>query len=960
MTPPSAKLARQLTDAVALHQRGDLAGAENQYRAVLKDAPQQVDALHLLGVLLDQRGQRAQGIALVRKALAVNGGVADIHFNLARMLAATGDTVGAKRHYDQALLLKPGHAMAHNGLGVLYRALGQYAEASAAFERALRFEPRLIDAHINLCNTYRDTCNEAAILKVADQGLKVDPNSAQLWLLRSEAAFMTGSLAEGWRDYIWRFQTLPKPDGVAGYGLPLWKGEDLAGKGILLWGEQGVGDEIIFASLVPGISARAARCVLQTSPRLAPLFRRAFPNVEVFGGPVPAEIVKQLDVQSALADAGQWQRPNFRTFPANGVYLKADAAQAAARRAKYKTGREGTMLVGIAWRSVNAPSAGEKTVTLNHWAPILSIPGVTFVNLQYGESKDELTAAARAFRADVIHDDEVDPLTDLDAFAAQVAALDLVITTSNAAAHVAGALGVPTFCLIPRALGAGRRWYWFANGPYAPWYRSMTLFRQKQPDTWSEVIGDVAWALAETAGAAGAPGALRAAAHERLKRGHTAEALAAVATALQKAPELADSHNIHGMALVDLGRFEEAAAAYRAAIARKPDSAAFYNNLGTALRRAGHDVGASNAYAEAHRLAPDHPSIFLNHAMALAERGVRDGALDALDALVARQPNYVDAQYNRALVLMALGRLKEGWQAMAWRLKRSFVHVRHSDFPQPVWSGEPLAGKHILVWTDLGLGEEILVASLIPELAAVARQVTLLCSERLLGLFRRSFPNITVAQRRTPLPAEATAKDIDLQMSLAELGAAFRPNLAAFPDHAAYLAVDPSQRDALRAKYLARAPSHRLIGIAWRSINPEIGALKSFALTDWLPFLKTPGVTFVNLQYGDSRAEVDALAREHGVAILDDPEVNLLGDIDAVAAQVAAMDKVISISNTTVHLAGALGVPAWMLLPTGYARLWYWFAASDRCAWYPSVTFLEGSDAVAQAARQLAQTGAQP
>ena len=218
--------------------------------------------------------------------------------------------------------------------------------------------------------------------------------------------------------------------------------------------------------------------------------------------------------------------------------------------------------------------------------------------------------------------------------------------------------------------------------------------------------------------------------------------------------------------------------------------------------------------------------------------------------------------------------------------------------------------------------------------------MTLLCSERLLGLFRRSFPNVTVARRTEPLPAEALDPTIDFQMSVAELGAAFRRDFAAFPARQNYLVPDTALRDKLRARY--RQGANKVVGISWRSINPEIGARKSIALTAWLPLLKTSGITFVNLQYGDSRAEVEALRRIHGVGLITDPEIDTMGDMDRVAAQVAAMDHVVSISNTAVHLAGALGVPATVLLPPGHARLWYWFRGLEGCAWYPGARLLAG------------------
>ena len=954
------KLARQLNEGATAHQRGDLATAERAYRDVLKHAPKQPDALHLLGVLMDQRGERIQGMMLVRQALAAQSSFPDAHVNLARMLAASGDLPGAKSHFDRALVLKPTHAHALNGLGTLFRAQRDYAKAIDAFGRAARLDPCFTDAHVNLCNTYRDADDASGLLAAASQGVAVDPAAAPLWLLRSEASFTTGDLAAGWKDYEWRFKTPQNPVERQPYTLPTWGGEKLAGKSILVWHEQAPGEEILFANMLPSVITRAARVVVQTTPRLAPLLRRSFPKAEIFDGPVPAAVAGSLDLQSALGSVGQHLRTSFRDFPNAAPHLAANAARTAALRAKYK--QPGKLLVGISWKSAHAKvqDAAQKTVGLNQWGALLSVPGVVFVNLQYGDTAAEFAAARREFGADIIEDAEIDPIRDLDGFAAQAAAMDLVISSSNTAAHVAGAVGVPTFCMVPRALGNGRRWYWFGEGRFSPWYRSVTLFRQRSTEIWSDVIANVALALVAAAQGTGAlpdPAAYL----ESLARGYTSAGLPGEAAMIYGAAartatgdKAAHLFTQQGMTLARAGRFEDAAAAYQSSIALAPNEAETYNNLGNTLRRLGRAAETSAAYAAAHRLKPDHPSIFLNHAMALSEVGKLEDSLAALDSLVALKPDYVDAQYNRAMVLMGLGRLKEGWEAFQWRMKRPGVHVHHDHFPQKVWTGEDLGGKHVLVWTDLGLGEEILLAGLIPDLAAVARKVTLLCSERLLGLFRCAFPHVTVALRADPLPAAALAPDIDFQMSVAELGLAFRRDFQAFPLRPHYLTADTALRDKLRKRY--RQGANQLVGISWRSINPEIGAQKSIPLATWLPLLKTPGMTFVNLQYGDSRAEVEDLRRAHGITLVNDPDIDSLGDMERVAAQVAAMDHVVSISTTTVHLAGALGVPVSVLLPPGHARLWYWFRGLEACAWYPSVRLL-AADADADQTVTAARVG---
>jgi tetratricopeptide (TPR) repeat protein len=944
----NSKVVRQINEAVAFHQKGDIDNAERLYRAALKQAPRHPDVLHLLGLIHEQRGELAKGIAMVRQALAEQSAFPDAHFNLARMLMAGGDMQGAKTHYERAIALKPGNAKFHNGLGTLYRAEKAYAEATGAFARAIRLDPRFMDAYLNLCSTHRDAADEAALIKVADQGLPIEPNNVQLRLLRGEALFTIGRLAEGWEAYEWRFASKDRPD-VPSYQLPLWRGEDIADKGLLVWAEQGVGDEVLYANMLSGLEKRAKHIVLQATPRLAPLLRRSFPNIAVYGGTVPPDALATLAVQTPIGNLGRWIRPTFNAFPTRANYLQADTELTQRLRAKYQAGRPRSLIVGLAWRSAGTAygrevgNAAEKSVGLNQWGGILAVPGVTFVNLQYGDTSAEVNAARQHFGVDILTDPDVDSLADIDAFAAQVAAMDVVISSSNTAAHVAGALGVPTWCMVPHAAASGRRWYWFGAGEYAPWYASMRLLRQKKAGDWADILADVSLSLTQAAVAAGVleqpVGFL-----VKLARGYAGAGLNAAA---EKAYDQAAALTPHAGLLAESARLKaarnaiaEAIPLYRRSLEIEPRQAAVHNNLGTALRRLGHDSEASTHYRTAHDIDPGQPSIFLNYATSLFENGQLDAALAAFDQLVAQHPDFVDAHYNRSHVLMALGRFEEGWQAFTWRLKAETAHIRHKDFPQPVWMGENLSDKHVLIWTELGLGEEILSASMAPDAISATRKVTLLCSARLLALFRRSFPHALVDERKTPLPPTATSRDIDVQMSISELGMAFRKDFGAFPARQSYLVADSARRETLRRKYKTGCEDTVLVGISWRSVHPTIGDGKSLRLEQLLPVLRTPGVTFVNLQYGDCRAELDALRRDHGVDIIHDSSIDFGGDMDPVAAQVAAMDRVVSISNTTAHLAGALGVPTWVLLPQGHARLWYWFRGRDVSPWYPRVALM--------------------
>lgn len=389
----------------------------------------------------------------------------------------------------------------------------------------------------------------------------------------------------------------------------------------------------------------------------------------------------------------------------------------------------------------------------------------------------------------------------------------------------------------------------------------------------------------------------------------------------------------------DLGRWQDAADWYTRALGSGANPVLGRVNLGLCLMRLGRLTEAETHFDAALAREPANPLALANLAILRDLQGDLDAVVPLLDLGIAANPQYVDLHYHRALALLARGRLAEGWEEHLWRFQRSPVKTQHAAFPLPYWQGEPLADRCLLVWTEQGPGDEILLGTMIPDVLAQARHCILVCTSRLVPLFRRAFPTATVTAFEDAAEALKAAPAPDLQASLSHLGQWLRPSLAQFPTGASYLKADLARAEALRARYTARAGGKRLIGISWRSRNEDAATEKSTSLRDWASLLRTPGVQFVSLQYGPSdelKAEIKKAGKDAGIDIIHDPEVDPLRDMDAFAAQVAAMDAVVSVSNTTVHVAAALGKPVSILVPASYGRIWYWFLDRADSPWYPT------------------------
>jgi len=381
-----------------------------------------------------------------------------------------------------------------------------------------------------------------------------------------------------------------------------------------------------------------------------------------------------------------------------------------------------------------------------------------------------------------------------------------------------------------------------------------------------------------------------------------------------------------------------AAAAYREVTRLNPSLAEGFNNLGDALKESDY-AAAEDAFRRALSLRPDYPEALDNLGVVLFFTGRVDDALGCFEEALRIKPDFMRAFGHRTTVLFIQGDLSRAWTFHRRRFDVAGMKVDpHGRFPHPVWNGESLSQKSLLIWTEQGLGEEVLQAGMIPDALAHASKVTVECSPRLMRLFERSFPQAFFIPRTNPARACTVSIDADYQIAGGDLGGAFRKNWKDFPKHAGYLIPDPGLVARLRQRYTGKA--NLVVGISWASSRSGSGPHKTMQLSEFAPVLRQKGVVFVNLQYDSDLAEIVDVQERLGTEILTDDTVDLFGDMDAVAAQVAAMDLVISVSSTTVHLAGALNVPVWNIIP-GYnaSGMWQWFSGKGVSPWYPSMNF---------------------
>lgn len=650
------------TDALAAHRSGDLTAAERGYRAFLDARPGHPDTEHLLGVLLYQRGDAAAGLARIDAAIARNPRTAEYHANRALTLLALRRPADAEAAARTALALREAFPEAHNTLGLALRNLGRPQEAEAHHRRALALRDGYGEALVNLATALleQDRFGEAeACLRSALRG---NPGDAQAWsnlgaVLRAagqpgeaenaleqalrlaspqtetlvnlglvrealgrtaeaEEAYRVaasgghplarfnlsllrlaaGDLAEGFDLYESRFEANPM-DGRRPMDVPEWRGEDPRGLHLMVWRDQGLGDLLMFGGCLRDLPAR--RLTVECDARLTGLLGRALPQAEVM-----AETRRRdgCDRHAAITSLARPLRRSLADFArAEPGWLTPEAERAAVWRARLDALGPG-LKVGVCWRSrLMSGDRRHAYTVLADWKPLFAVPGIVFVNLQYDARAEEFAEAER-LGARLHRWDDADLFNDLETAAALTAGLDLVVTVATSAGELAGALGVPTWRLMP-----GRDWTMLGTA-VRPWFPSQRVFLPPPGGTLAGTLDRVAaelrWLLRE------------------------GDSLAQLDAALKRRPDWAGAHA--DRAAAQLGIDDDGAAlSLRRALALDPALAEAWNTfaaltLADAPREARHHAG------RAIRINPAYPQAWTHQALALGRVGDRPGAVTAL------------------------------------------------------------------------------------------------------------------------------------------------------------------------------------------------------------------------------------------------------------------------------------------------------------------------------------------
>ena len=465
-----------------LRDLGRPAEAEASYREALRLRPDDPEAHNNLGVVLRDLGRLTEAEASCREALRLRPDFRLAHNSIGNVLRKLGRPAEAETSYREALRLGPRYPEAYNNLGTALCDLGRLEEAEASYRDALRLRPDYVEAHKNLGAALRDLRRLAEAEASCREALRLKPDDPEAHANLSLVLLLAGRFKEGWQEYEWRLKTKPYKR-TDGFSAPLWSGETIGNRVILLHAEQGLGDTLQFCRYAPLI-ATCARTVLVVQPPLVRLLSRlpGVTEIVAHGKKLPS-----YDLHCSLLSLPRLVGTTLDTIPASIPYLTADPALAAHWREQL-TGLSG-LRVGLVWAGgkMLEGDSRRRSITLDLMAPLAEAPGVSFISLQKGEPAAQ---AANPPAGMNLHDFTAD-LHDFADTAALVDGLDLVISVDTAVAHLAGALGKPVW-LLNRF---DTDWRWLLDRDDSPWYPTLRQFRQPALGDWASVIRNARDAL---------------------------------------------------------------------------------------------------------------------------------------------------------------------------------------------------------------------------------------------------------------------------------------------------------------------------------------------------------------------------------------------------------------------------------------------------------------------------------
>jgi tetratricopeptide (TPR) repeat protein len=824
-----------------------------------------------------ERGEYHKAIPYFEQALQAHPDNVQFLFEYANALNTINNTQKALDIYLQLLKYRPTDSAILYNTAYTFKKLGHLDQAMPYYEKTLQQNPQHAEAHFSL-------------------GL---------------ALLMKGDFDRGWQEYEWRWkrntQLMPR-----NFNKPLWDGSSLHGKTILIHAEQGLGDTFQFIRYVKIVKEQYHGTVLVAVQRpLFDIISRCCPYIDQVT--TLDHIPSTFDVHIPLMSLPLILKTKEDTIPHDIPYIIPDQTLIASW--EKKLAQDTSFKVGLCWQGNSNYSTlflravvAAKSINVNMFAPLSTIPGVTFYSLQKETGMDQLATLHENFKL-ITFDEDFDKNNGrfMDT-AAVMKNLDLIITVDTSIAHLTGALGVPVWVMLPEPAD----WRWMLNRSDSPWYPcNMRLFRQSASGDWETVIKTMTYELQKLVTQKKSPCTL-------------------FETKLQNHPD-AQTHYEYGTYLASLDmpeQYEKAWYHLKQAIILNPLQHDWLFAFGTFCCRIGKFHDALNAYRTILVQKPSYIPVLYNSGYTLKTAGQLDAAIGIYKKITELKPDYEPAHLALAFALLNQGNFQDGWREHEWNLKKQ---GKDSPAFRALLQNNAIAGKKIILIPEGGLGDTIQFIRYAQRLHDMGAYVIAVVQQPLKPLLSLC-PFIDELLIPQQLPAaDATA-------TLMSLPALFGDTEHSLPRTIPYIFLPQERIDYWQQQL--QCDTNIKIGICWQpDVHNDISRLpiarRGIPLKKLCDIGLIDGVTLYSLQQKEGLDQLKNIPATINLHIFDSSFDVSHGNFIDTAAVMHNLDLIITTDTAVAHLAGAMGKKVWLLLP--YATDWRWLHNRTDSPWYPTM-----------------------
>lgn len=473
-----------LSHAVQYIQSNNLQSAILLLKQILQVKPSHPKALRMMAIAHAKKGLNIDALRFIDKAIAADTKDGVAHSNRGNILQNLGRDLEAVKSYHKSIQFAPGYAEAYGNLANALQRLRDYHGALKGYQDALTRDPINPDFYCNMGNCFLAMDRSEDAYSSYVKAIELQPNHADAHYFLAQLNFRNFNFISGWEGSEWRwlareFNSLPIK-----ISKPRWDGKYLSGS-LLIWAEQGIGDQILYASMLAEVSKLTSSLTISVDRKLVRVFERSFPQCQILDS-VEVQTDDGYDAQIPIGSIGKFFRRSVEDFKsAPRGYLAVNELNV--KKFRNNSPFSQKIACGISWKSNNPTVGYEKSIALNDMLPIFELKDhFDFINLQYGDIGAEIDSIKNILDLNLLNTPNVDLFSNMEDFLDLVNACDVVVTTSNSTAHFAGAAGKETLLLLPYS--AGRFWYWQEFKGKSLWYPSITIFRQQAQGDWSYPI----------------------------------------------------------------------------------------------------------------------------------------------------------------------------------------------------------------------------------------------------------------------------------------------------------------------------------------------------------------------------------------------------------------------------------------------------------------------------------------